>query len=230
MTKRHFRPDLFRFLSDLAENNQRGWWEENRQRYVELVRDPALDFITDFQPRLERISPRFVADSRTVGGSLMRPHRDTRFSPDKTPYKTNVGVQFRHESARDVHAPGFYLHLEPVACFASIGLWRPEAAVARRIRQAIHDDPPGWEKATGGAFVREWSVDRHQEDMLRRIPRELDHPHPRPDDLRLKTFTATSRLTQKEVTSAGFDELLAGRFAAGAPLVSFLCTVLGLPF
>ena len=134
---RHFSPDVFAFLRELAANNDRTWFQENKQRYEASVRQPALDFITDFVEPLSTLSPHFVADSRTVGGSLFRLHRDTRFSKDKTPYKVNTGMHFRHERARDAHAPGYYVHLEPRNCFIGAGLWTPEPKVAQQIRLHI---------------------------------------------------------------------------------------------
>src|SRR3954470_21671845 len=92
-----FSPALFTFLRDLAANNDREWFAANKARYVAEVQEPALAFIEDVGMRLpEEISPHFVADPRTTGGSLFRIYRDTRFSKDKTPYKTHCGVQFRH--------------------------------------------------------------------------------------------------------------------------------------
>ena len=77
------------------------------------MRSPALDFITDMGDAIESLSSHFLAIPKKVGGSMMRPYRDVRFSKDKRPFKTNVGIQFRHFQAKDVHAPGFYLHIEP---------------------------------------------------------------------------------------------------------------------
>jgi uncharacterized protein (TIGR02453 family) len=75
-----FSTSLFDFLTDLASNNDRPWFQENKARYVEEVQEPALAFINAFAPKLDAISPHFQADSRVVGGSLFRIHRDTRFS------------------------------------------------------------------------------------------------------------------------------------------------------
>lgn len=231
MPKKHFTPALFTFLRELEANNDKGWWEENKDRYLDVVRDPSLDFITDFGARLARISPYFPADSRTVGGSLMRPYRDTRFSADKTPYKTNVGIQFRHEAGRDIHAPGFYLHLEPGSCFSGVGLWHPETAVARTIRQAIHDDAEGWATATRQkSFTVIWSTTQDDDEMLKRVPAGLDPGHPYADDLRMKSFIAGTTLTQKEVSSAGFDQALATMFSKASGFARFLCKALELPF
>ena len=231
MANRHFTPALFSFLKELEANNNRNWWEENKTRYHDVVRDPALEFIIDFGERLAKISPHFTAEAKTVGGSLMRPYRDIRFSKDKTPYKTNVGIQFRHEAGKDIHAPGYYLHLAPGSCFTGVGLWHPETDVARAIRGAIHDDAEGWSAATKGkAFTDAWSIAPDDDEMLKRVPPGFDPNHPHADDLRMKTFMAGARLTQKEVTSAGFDEVLAARFQKAAGYTRFLCDALELPF
>lgn len=231
MANRHFTPALFSFLRELEGNNNREWWEDNKTRYHDVVRDPALEFIIDFGERLAKISPHFTADARTVGGSLMRPYRDIRFSKDKTPYKTNVGIQFRHEAGKDIHAPGYYLHLAPGSCFTGVGLWHPEADVAKAIRQAIHDDVDGWSAATKKkTFTGAWSITPDDDEMLKRVPPGFDPNHPFAEDLRMKTFMAGSRLTQKEVTSAGFDQDLSARFRKASAYTRFLCDALEIPF
>lgn len=231
MGTRYFTPAVFSFLRELEANNEKRWWETNKDRYIETIREPALDFIADFGERLAEISPHFTADTRTNGGSLMRPYRDIRFSKDKTPYKTNVGIQFRHEMGRDVHAPGFYVHLEPAQNFTGAGMWHPEAKVARTIRQAINDDPKRWaEIAHSNRFGSAWSLGDHDDDRLKRVPRELDADHPHSDDLRLKSFIAGSRLTQKTVTSSGFADELFALFERAAPFTAFLCDASGVPF
>lgn len=231
MGKRYFTPEVFRFLNELEANNERAWWEKNKERYIEEIREPALEFIADFGERLQEISPHFRSDAKTVGGSLMRPYRDMRFSKDKTPYKTNVGIQFRHEQGKDIHAPGFYLHLEPRACFAGVGLWHPETRVARQIRQAINDDPEGWKRAAKGrTFSDTWSLSQDEDEMLKRVPRELDADHPYTDDLRMKSFIAGSRLTQRQVTSSDFVPDLAGMFRKAGPFTGFLCSAIGVQF
>ncbi|HJS71674.1 MAG TPA: DUF2461 domain-containing protein [Acidimicrobiia bacterium] len=228
---RYFDKSTFEFLKELDANNNKAWWEANKTRYAEWVREPALEFIVDFGDRLREISPHFVADTRTNGGSLMRPYRDMRFSGG-TPYKTNVGIQFRHSMGQDVHAPGFYLHIQPGQNFAGAGMWHPETPLARSIRQAIHDDPDGWAKAAHHTtFTDTWTVAGHVEDRLKRVPKELDTgEHPYPDDLRLKSFSAGTRLTQKEVTSAAFLDDISRQFVKAAPYTRFLCEAIGVPF
>ena len=142
-----FEPSIFQFLEDLAENNNRPWFQENKGRYEREVLEPALAFIRAFRPRLRKISEFFAASDLRSGGSLMRVYRDTRFSKDKTPYKTNVGIHFRHELGRNVHAPGYYVHVAPEECFLAMGLWRPDAAALGEIRKAIVESPGRWRRA-----------------------------------------------------------------------------------
>lgn len=231
MSTNYFTRSSFQFLKELAANNDKTWWDTNRDRYVRLIREPALDLIVDFAPLLAEISPHFTADARVQGGSLMRPYRDMRFSKG-LPYKTNVGIHFRHEGARDVHSPGFYLHIEPGQNFAGAGLWHPEARVARSIREAIGNDPDGWGAAAHDPnFTGMWEVAGHDDDRLVRIPKELDGiDHPYPDDLRLRSFSAGSRLNQRMLTSSSLPADLAKTFKLAAPYTRFICQAIGVPF
>ena len=98
VTDNPFGPGLLRFLRELEANNSREWFQPNKERYEAEVREPGLVFIRVMERHLRRISPHIVASDRKVGGSMMRIHRDVRFSRDKRPYKTNLGIQFRHEA------------------------------------------------------------------------------------------------------------------------------------
>ncbi len=224
----HFTPALFAFLRDLESNNDRDWFNANKDRYLEQVQEPALEFIVDFGKQLAGISPHFTADARVQGGSLFRIYRDTRFSKDKTPYKTNTGVHFRHEAAKDVHVPGYYIHLEPGACFAGVGLWRPESKVAYAIREKIDGDPSGWKRATRTKrFSDVWSLTG---DSLTRPPKGYDADHPLIEDLKRKDFIASRKLTQGQVTANGFVEEFAGMCKTATPFMRFLCDAVGVPF
>ena len=228
MARKYFTPKTFAFLRDLEANNDRTWFKARKDVYDSVIKEPALDFIEDFAPYLERISKHFLADPSPVGGSLFRIHRDTRFGKDKTPYKTNTGMQFRHFLAKDAHAPGFYLHIEPGGCFAGIGLWRPEPAVANQIRQMIADNPVRWKRvAYGKPLSNYWS---QEGDKLKRPPKGFDPDHPLIEDLKRKDFLATTNLTQRQVTAPGFLEEWARMCKAGSGYVRFLCEAVGVPF
>lgn len=222
-----FHPAMFAFLRDLRGYNDREWFQANKPRYQRDVLEPALEFIRSFVPELRKISPSFQAIAKPVGGSLFRIYRDTRFSHDKTPYKTHVGIHFRHEAAKDAHAPVFYLHLEPGDCFVGTGIWRPEPATAKRIRAAITADRVAWKRATGGRFASTFQLGG---ESYKRPPQGVDPEDPLIDDLKRKSYIGMAELEQRQVTSAGFVDEFAGMCRRGAPLVRFLCDALGLPF
>ncbi|HEX2421046.1 MAG TPA: TIGR02453 family protein [Acidimicrobiia bacterium] len=224
----YFTSGSFRFLRELAANNERNWFLANKERYLELVQEPALAFISDLAPRLRKLSSHFEANARVQGGSLLRPYRDIRFSKDKTPYKTNIGMRFYHEAGSDIHAPGFYLHIEPSNSYAGVGLWRPEAPVARQIRQAIVEDPAGWKKAAHGkAFLSRYTLDG---ESLQKPPQGFDPEHPLVEDLKRKDFIAGARLPDRMVTAETFLTDYAALVRASVPYMRFLTEAMNLAF
>ncbi len=177
------------------------------------------------EPRRPRFQIEAAADALTT------PLQSTQFSEDKTPYKTNVGIQFRHEGGKDVHAPGFYIHLEPNQNFAGVGMWSPETAIARRVRQHIYEHPDQWKKATrADAFLDDWDLEPDEEDMLKRVPKDFDPDFEYADDLRMKSFIAGGRLSKKEVTASTFDEDIAQRFSTANGFTGFLTKAVGLAY
>src|SRR4051812_44884261 len=134
-----FSKGLFGFLSDLKRHNERDWFNANKSRYETQVRDPMLRFIAELSMRLPKVSAHFVADPSPVGGSMMRIYRDIRFSKDKTPYRTSAMAHFGHDQAADGAAPAFWLHLEPKASSMGVGLWGPDSAALKNLRQSIVD-------------------------------------------------------------------------------------------
>jgi uncharacterized protein (TIGR02453 family) len=216
-----FDRELFAFLTDLRAHNDRDWFAANKQRYEAHVLEPALAFIEDFGYRLHDISPHFRADPRRQGGSLFRIHRDTRFSKDKSPYKTNIGMQFRHERAKDAHAPGYYLHLEPGGVFAGGGIWHPETTALTAIRQAIVDDPDGWSRAKRLRGGLELSG-----DALKRVPTGFDKEHPHAEDLKRKDFFGWISLDEDAATAPDFLDRYTRVCESAAPLMRFLCRAL----
>jgi uncharacterized protein (TIGR02453 family) len=223
-----FAPELFSFLSDLEANNNREWFAANKHRYEEHLLEPALAFIDAFAPRLDEISPHFSADARPSGGSLFRIYRDTRFSKDKTPYKTNLGIRFRHERARDAHAPGYYLHIGPREVFGGAGVWHPDTEAGTSIREAIVAHPERWQRATrSGAFAKRLELGG---DSLKRVPSWANPKHPFADDLKRKDFFGSARLSEDDVVAPGFVDEYARICRAAAPLMTFLCDALGVPY
>ena len=224
----HFTPETFTFLKTLARNNRRDWFLEHKERYEEAVRGPALRFIADFSPLLTKISPQFAADPRPVGGSLFRINRDTRFAADKRPYKTHTGIQFRHRVGKDVHAPGFYLHIEPGNCFVGAGIWHPDGEALGKIRETIAARPAVWKRTRDDRrFSAAFDLSG---DSLTRPPRGFDPDHPFIEDIKRKDFIAIAGLTEREICAPGFIRQFAGLCKVAGPFVRYLCSSVGIPF
>ena len=216
------------FLKQLARHNDRAWFNDNKARYEADVRNPALAFITAMGPPLARLSPHFRAVAKKSGGSLMRVYRDTRFRNDKTPFKTNVGIQFRHELGRDVHAPGFYVHLEPGACFLGAGIWHPEPPVLASIREFIVDNPNAWKQATQQRrFARDWAL---VGDTLSRPPRGFDPAHALITDIKRKDFIACVDFDDAQINDGSFVKFVSSAFKRTEALMSYLCMAVDVPY
>ena len=216
------------FLRELKENNGKAWFQANKGRYEAQVREPALAFIEAMAPGLEEISSHFRASPKKVGGSLMRVYRDVRFSNDKTPYKTNIGIQFRHAQGKDVHAPGFYLHIAPDECFVAAGIWHPESRVLAAIRGFLDDNPAAWRRAleTDG-FSDHFAL---AGESLKRPPRGFSADHPLIEDLKRKDFIAVKPI---EPDSIRRPELLGETLRAyrrSDDFMRYLCTAIGVNY
>lgn len=222
----YFRPELFDFLRDLRRHNTRDWLLANRQRYEAHARDPMLRFIADFGPHLRAISRRFTADPRPAGGSLFRINRDTRFSKDKSPYKTMIAAHFRHEAGRDVHAPGFYLHLEPGQVFAGAGLYHPDSGTLARVRDAVAAHPGRWKRAVSGKAFE--STLTFGGATLTRPPAGYDPGHPFVEDLKRKDFIVLAPFDEDAACAPDFMRRVVAVYRAASPLVEFLTKAAGL--
>jgi uncharacterized protein (TIGR02453 family) len=221
-------PTVLAFLRDLAKHNDRTWFTAQKARYERDVQQPALAFIAAMEPRLRKVSRHVVADARKMGGSMMRIYRDTRFAKDKRPYKTNLGIQFRHAAGKDVHAPGLYLHVEPGTVFLAAGLWHPEKEALRGIRDAIVASPKSWLAARDHQPFR--TAFELEGDSLKRAPAGIAPDHPMIADLRRTDFIAVRGLTERDVSKASFADDVAAAFGRATPFMQFLCKAVGVAY
>ncbi|MEM8947140.1 MAG: DUF2461 domain-containing protein [Planctomycetota bacterium] len=219
---------LLHFLNDLSKHNKRDWFQANKSRYESELLEPSLAFIEAMAGPLEKISPHFQAVPKKVGGSLMRIYRDVRFSKDKRPYKTNVGIQFRHAAGKDVHAPGFYFHIDPDEVFLGAGIWHPDSKTLGKLRKAIDKKSTDWKRAKGGKAFR----DRFQlhGDSLVRPPKGYSADHPLIDDLKRKDHIGVCHLDHDVLFDPAIVKETAAAFRAAKPYMSFLCKASGLKF
>jgi len=221
----HFEKKTIKFLRELKKNNDREWFKANKTRYEEDVLDVALHFIKSMQDPLAEFAPHFTALPTRIGGSLMRVYRDTRFSKNKLPYKTNIGIQFRHENAKDVHAPGYYVHIDPDEVFIGVGMWRPDSEPLRQIRERIAVRSGEWQRAIDApAFKRKFSLGG---ESLQRPPRGFDKEHPLIDDIKRKSFIAIQTMKVEDCLRPQFQRTVETSFKNATPYMEFLCAAVG---
>ena len=217
----------FDFLHKLTVNNDREWFKANQQQYEDQVRTPALNFIEAMQGPILSMSPRFTAVAKKVGGSLMRPQRDSRFSKDKTPYKTNIGIQFRHFQAKDIHAPGFYVHIANDECFIAAGIWHPESKALNAIRHCIDENPNAYQKALHELSQAGFELSGNS---LMRPPRGFDKNHPMIEELKRKDFIAIKSISTAQVCASEFVDYCTQELKHTCALMAYLCFALDLDF
>lgn len=226
---RYFSDASFKFLRGLARHNEREWFQAHKADYDENVRGPFQRLLTDLQPVLAGVSEHYRSEPKTVGGSLFRIQRDTRFANDKTPYKSWQGARLFHERGRQVEAPSFYLHLQPGNCFVAAGLWHPESDTLRRIRHFILDNPGSWKAAAHEPkFRRRFDLD--EDEMLTRMPRGFPDDFEFAHDLRRKNFVALRAIDDEVMTGPRLLKTLETDLNGLAPFTDYLCAALDLEF
>jgi uncharacterized protein (TIGR02453 family) len=223
-----FPKDTRRFLLELSENNNREWFAVNKQRYEQSFLAPSLELIRSLEKPLAKTAPLLIVEPKKTGGSLMRIYKDTRFSKDKTPYKTNIGLHFRHRAGKDVHAPGVYLHIAADECFLGAGIWKPPSDALRRIRELIVEDPAAWKRILKHKKFSA-SFDMF-EDRLKSAPRGFDKQHPSIDDLRQRSFLGMASLPPKQIEGKSLVTTVTKLVADARPLMAYLCRALDQPY
>src|SRR5437016_14541020 len=221
----YFAPGFFEFFRDLGKNNRKEWFEANKPRYEEVVQEPAGRFVRDASRRLKKMSPHLVREAQAYGGSISRIYRDIRFSPDKSPYKTHIGIHFWHDKAGPPEhmTPGYFLHLESGESGVHSGVWHPEPRILNKIRDRIVDEPNAWKTVLRSKI-------QFEGESLKRPPPGYDPNHPQIQDLRRKDFIAARRFRDPEVTSPGFLENFVKACESMVPLNRFLAQSMGLPW
>jgi uncharacterized protein (TIGR02453 family) len=225
-----FSPASLRFLRGLKSHNDRQWFEAHRAEYEREVRDPMREFIEEMDVRFRKFAPEIGGDPKR---SMFRIHRDTRFSKDKSPYKTHAACWFKHRKASqkvgseaNEGSAGFYFHLEPGGnSFVGAGLWMPPRPQLNTLRDAIAENPKPLAQIARGLTRRFGGLD--DESMLKRMPRGFADDHPAAKWLRYRSFTAGRALPDSLMTRAALVATVARDYQALIPLVRWLNTALG---
>lgn len=202
----------------MTENNNREWFAENKERY-ETAKADVLSFIDQLIPQLASIDPAFSLETPSKR-CLLRIYRDVRFSKNKDPYKNNYGIFFAVRG-KGVNEPGYYLHIQPGACFFAAGLWMPEAGVLKKIREEIDYNTTEFSDIIEAANFKD-TFQLSQEDKLKKAPKGYEPEHPQIELLKLKSFIATFPIKDEEFLKPGIVDKLKKAFQNVYPFVVFL--------
>ncbi len=214
-----FQQSSLQFLKDLRKNNQWEWFEKNRKKYestkhdIEVFTADIIKKTGSFDDSVAHLQPKEC---------LFRINRDVRFSKDKSPYKTHLGIYLSKGGKKAVFA-GYYFHFEPGKSFAASGLWMPMAPELKKIRQEIDYSAEEFQQICNRKKFRSLFGDfeRGKEEVLSRPPKGYDESNPAIGYLKLKSWIVTRAITDAELTTKGLSKKVAGYFEVAHPLVNF---------
>jgi uncharacterized protein (TIGR02453 family) len=217
-----FSKKTLRYLKDLAEHNDKTWFDEHRGHYESFYLQPALEFIAAIGPKLRTISPDVQFEAR-INGSLFRIQRDVRFSKDKTPYKAHIDLWFWHGDRKNWSTPGYFFRLEPKKLTVGGGTHRFDATQIQNYREAVVDAERGSELEQVLSEVAAQPRFTVGGATRSAVPRGFDPDHHRaPLLLHEGLYAAYEGPPPRELHEPSFVDWCAARFATLAPVVEWL--------
>lgn len=219
-----FRPETFTFLADLSANNTKEWFEDHRSIYVTAVQQPAVALVGALGRSLQEAYPSIAYDTRTNGsGSLMRIHRDTRFSADKSPYKTNVAMMFVPRGRKKMDAAGFGLQISTRGVEMMAGVFRFAKEQLAVYRDKVIEQTAGGELVDAVAQISAAGAYHLSDKTYKRVPRGFDADHPRAEWLQYAgLYVSAPQLPVDAAQDAGLVDAIMTHFRAMAPLQQWL--------
>jgi uncharacterized protein (TIGR02453 family) len=209
------------FLKSLKKNNNKAWFDQNREKYIATKNEFEL-FVSDLLQKMILID----SDLKELEPKhcTFRINRDIRFSKNKTPYKINLSASFNREGKKSNYA-GYYFHLQPGGnSFAGGGLWMPESVVLKKLRQEIDYCFPEFNKIIHAtAFKKHYgTLERDEKHILVNVPRGYEKENPAADFLKMKSFVATKNISDSDILATGLINEVAQSFKALMPLIKFI--------
>jgi uncharacterized protein (TIGR02453 family) len=222
-----FTKETVRFFAALRKNNDKAWFDRNRETYDKHVMAPAKLFVTAMGERLKTIAPRVVAVPK-VNKSIFRINRDTRFSLDPAPYKTNLGIYFWDGVRSRMESSGFYFHLEPPDLWLGVGMYMIPDPLLGRFRKAVVDPKSGAEIRKIKAAISKLNGASLGGQHYKRVPAGFDPAHPNAALLKHKgLYAGVETKIPEELYSARLVDYCFERFEPLAPLHRWLMKLFG---
>ena len=209
--------ETIKFLTQLGKNNNKEWFDKNRDRYQLAKADFEL-FVDDLLVRLTPLDPEFA--NLKGKDCVFRIFRDVRFSKDKTPYKAHFGA-FISKGGRKYEGPGYYIHIEPGKNFAGGGAWMPPGPLLKAVRQEIDYNFDDFKKILAAKEFKKY-FKKIEGEQLKTVPQGYNAEHPAIEFLKLKSFTVGTPIADKDLTTKGLASECESIFTAMSPLVNFI--------
>jgi uncharacterized protein (TIGR02453 family) len=217
------------FFADLGQNNNKEWFHEHRDRYDTEILEPATTFVVELGERLRESFPSLrFGTQRNGSGSIMRINRDIRFSPDKRPYKENLGVIFWLGEGKKVEQPCFYFHVDATRSFFYGGQHQFPRPVLERYRQAVNEDKRGSQLERILADLEADGLPLMEEPAYKRVPRGYDREHPREHLLRLAGIGVGTDVPADMLVQGDLTDYCVERAGRMKPLLNWLTEMNGM--
>jgi len=213
-----FPQEMPRFFRALKRNNRREWFQPRKHLYEQHVKTPMLELVAALNEELKKFAPAYVTDPKKA---LFRIYRDTRFSHDKTPYKTHVAASFSRRGSERLHLGGFYFSVSLEAVEVAGGIYHPAPDTTLLVRNHIAENYLELKRLLADRQRRKL-LGELRGDALTRSPKGFDPAHPAAEFIKMKDWIFDAALDAKLATSPKLLGEVATRFRAAAPLIEFL--------
>jgi uncharacterized protein (TIGR02453 family) len=213
-----FGPEALKFLRALKRNNRRDWFQPRKEDYERLVRGPMIAIVERLADDMRRVAPEVVVDPKRA---VFRIYRDTRFSNDKTPYKTHIAASFPWRGVTRHEGAGLYFHVSPTEVWIGGGMYAPETAQLQVVREHIAANLRHLTSIVASASFKR-TVGEVEGERLQRVPRGFPGDHEAAYWLRFRQFLAGRDVSPTLVTTARFYPAIVETFTVIAPLIRFL--------
>ncbi len=211
--------NILDFLQDLSENNNREWFTANKARY-QACHQQFVQFTEQYLERLSQIDPSIAG--LQPKDCIWRIYRDVRFSYDKRPYKEWFGTFPAAKGGKKSMRGGYYVHLQPGQCMFAAGIWNPGPELLKALRQEIEANYDEVEQIMDNPAYKRYFHDFDTDYMLKKVPAGFDPNFVHADWLKRKSYTISTMLTNEQVCSPDFIDLVAEISAAAKPMNDFL--------
>lgn len=210
---------ILNFLSELSQHNDREWFGENKPRY-QAGYQRFVDFTGAWLEQLAVLEP--AIEGLSAKDCVWRIYRDVRFSGDKRPYKEWMGSFVAPHGGKKSIWGGYYVHLQPGQCMFAAGIWDPSPELLKALRREIEANYEEVEEIMARPDYKRYFSDFDTDYMLRRVPAGFDPEFVHADWLKRKSFTISCHLTDEQVCSPNFPELVMNLCRAAKPMNDFL--------